>query len=747
MVTRTAGSGNRSPRRPFDRRAFGAVTVDSAGAMHDYGRMGAPTRKTILLVEDEALVAVAEKAALERLGYAVLVAGTGEQAVAAVGDDPGIDLVLMDMDLGAGMDGAEAAELILAERELPLVFVSGHLEARTVEKTERISSYGYILKNSNAAVLDASIRMAFRLFEANRLVSATLGKLEATFAALPDLLFEVGLDGRYYDIYSHQSELLYQPKSELIGRTIPELLPEPAARSIMAAIREAHERGSSNGYEYSLPVPAGTRWFEISVSRLSPGPDQPHFLFLCRDVTDRKSLETERDLSEAKFRGTFDRSPVGAAIVGLDKKFLRCNAAFCSFLGYGEDELAGKSIADVTFAEDRNLGMEELGLILARELESFATEKRYVRKDGSLVWGEVRISAVFDAAGRPSFLLPVIWDINKRKQAEAALQASEERYRAIVENTGEGIAFLGSDGTFAFANGAADSIFGLGHGQLKGLPLDLFLAGDGSVAAREALAAGGDRNVAELEIVRPSGDRRNLIVTSVPQPDPAKGVHGAYWVFRDITERILAEKSIRRLLEEKELILKEVHHRIKNNMASVMGLLSMHADSRRNPEAAAVLEDAIGRVHSMSLLYDKLYRSASFTDMNLRDYLPALVEQIVGNFPNAETVRVETRVGDFRLGARQVQNLGIIVNELITNSMKYAFAGRAGGLISVSASLDDGKVLLKVADDGVAGEAAEGHGDDTGFGQVLVENLTRQLGGAFSVDRSAGTAYSFSIPL
>ncbi len=123
-------------------------------------------KKTILLVEDEPIIAMAEKKLLEKYGYAVIVAPSGEKAVETVGGTPGIDLILMDINLGNGMDGTEAAVRILASRDLPLIFLSSHTEREVVEKTEGITSYGYIVKNSGETVLIASIKMAFRLFDA-----------------------------------------------------------------------------------------------------------------------------------------------------------------------------------------------------------------------------------------------------------------------------------------------------------------------------------------------------------------------------------------------------------------------------------------------------------------------------------------------------------------------------------------------------------------------------------------------------
>lgn len=122
--------------------------------------------KTILLVEDEAIIALSEARQLESAGYSVIHAPTGEQAIAIVRDAPGkVDLTLMDLDLGEGIDGTVAAREILHNHEIPVVFLSSHMEPEIVKKTESITNYGYVVKSSTFTVLDASIKMAFRLFE------------------------------------------------------------------------------------------------------------------------------------------------------------------------------------------------------------------------------------------------------------------------------------------------------------------------------------------------------------------------------------------------------------------------------------------------------------------------------------------------------------------------------------------------------------------------------------------------------
>lgn len=125
-------------------------------------------RKTLLLVEDEAILAATQKMNLEKLGYSVIITNSGKEAIACCDENPSIDLILMDINLDPSMDGTEAADYILKRHNIPLIFLSSHTEPAVVNKTEKITPYGYVIKNSGIAVLNTSIKMAFKLFEANR---------------------------------------------------------------------------------------------------------------------------------------------------------------------------------------------------------------------------------------------------------------------------------------------------------------------------------------------------------------------------------------------------------------------------------------------------------------------------------------------------------------------------------------------------------------------------------------------------
>jgi len=222
------------------------------------------------------------------------------------------------------------------------------------------------------------------------------------------------------------------------------------------------------------------------------------------------------------------------------------------------------------------------------------------------------------------------------------------------------------------------------------------------------------------------------------------GVRGIKAVF---VERIAAEDKVKSLLSEKQLILREVHHRIRNNMGVLSSLLSIQARKVHDPSALAALDEAQGRIHNMGLLYDKLYRSADFSELSVKDYLGTLVDDVIGNFPNCANVQVHKDIHDFMLDAKRLQSLGIIINELLTNIMKYAFQGRDGGEVSVQVLKDGNHVSVTLKDNGNGLPESITFMNSTGFGLQLIHGLVQQLNGSIDIERLNGTQFTVEFDL
>ncbi len=207
----------------------------------------------------------------------------------------------------------------------------------------------------------------------------------------------------------------------------------------------------------------------------------------------------------------------------------------------------------------------------------------------------------------------------------------------------------------------------------------------------------------------------------------------------EIVERKNAEKEIKRQLMEKEVILKEVHHRIKNNIQSIENLLTMQAQSITNPEALSALQNAIGRVDSIKILYEKLLLTNTYHATSVKEYLNNLIDQIIKLFPEKLKLTVIKEIADFKLEPKRMITLGMIVNELLTDAMKYAFTGKTEGTLHIKLIDFQKKITLTIQDDGNGLPEGFDITKSTGFGLMLVNILCEQLEGTFSIINKYGT--------
>ncbi len=212
-------------------------------------------------------------------------------------------------------------------------------------------------------------------------------------------------------------------------------------------------------------------------------------------------------------------------------------------------------------------------------------------------------------------------------------------------------------------------------------------------------------------------------------------------------EKHQAQEALRQQLEEKELLLRETHHRIKNNLSSISSLLSLQAQDATHPETVSALEAAAGRVSSMSRLYERMLLSDVSGKIRVDHYLQDMVSTVLELYDDSGNCDVEVQVDPFTLGAKQLFPLGIIVNELLTNTMKYAFAGGCGGKVEVGAGLQEDRVHLTVADNGVGLPENFDPQTNGGFGLSLVQMLASQLRAELSIESVRGTRVTLTFPV
>src|SRR6202167_4753516 len=245
--------------------------------------------KTILVVDDDLTAITLMRAALQKAGFAVSTAVDGAEALREFRARPS-DMVMLDVDM-PGLSGYEVCAALRLEAGplLPIVMVTGFDDVRSVDAAYVAGATDFIAKPINWSVLGHRVRYLLRGYQVVLDLRTAEARNTALLAALPDLLFELDIDGRYVQYHPPTSELMSLPVEDFIGKTVEEVLSPEAARVCRTAIQEAYETGVSIGKLLELPLPGGTAWVELSVSRAMDPGQTPLFIVLARDVTDRRA--------------------------------------------------------------------------------------------------------------------------------------------------------------------------------------------------------------------------------------------------------------------------------------------------------------------------------------------------------------------------------------------------------------------------------------------------------------------------
>jgi two-component sensor histidine kinase len=253
----------------------------------------------------------------------------------------------------------------------------------------------------------------------------------------------------------------------------------------------------------------------------------------------------------------------------------------------------------------------------------------------------------------------------------------------------------------------------------------------------------------ELEVRLPSGRRWLAEVTGAPLHDAKGQVIGGLAVVTDITERKRAEETLRAALDEKEVLLREVHHRVKNNLAAIIDLLELQREGATDPPTASQLAEVRDRIKSMALVHEMLYQSGHLSQVDFQDYLQALARYLRDSLDPHGTIRLQVTAPAISMNLDTAMPCGLIVNELVTNAFKYAFPqqrprpGTEACEIAVAADWDGAAYTLTVVDNGVGIPASLDWTTTRTLGLRLVRMLGQyQLRGQIEFDRAGGTRFS-----
>jgi PAS domain S-box-containing protein len=306
-----------------------------------------------------------------------------------------------------------------------------------------------------------------RLF-AHRQVDDKLRKSEARYRTILDTAFEaivtITPDG-IVRWFNHGAERIFGYRAEeVIGQPVTLLMPERYRELCVAGLHRYLRTGEARvvgGTTELVGLRKDGSEFPIEMS-LGETHENGERLFtgVIRDVTERKRAESALRESEQRFRGSFESAATGMALVGTDGRFLRVNKSLCEIFGYPERELLGKIFQEITYPDDLEVDLEHLRRLVAGEVRTYQTEKRYLHKDGHVVWALLSVSVVHDEEDEPLYFISQIQDVTEHKKVEKVIKESEERFRSLVQNSSDIITILGADGTVHYVSPAVQRVTG-----------------------------------------------------------------------------------------------------------------------------------------------------------------------------------------------------------------------------------------------------------------------------------------------
>jgi len=341
-------------------------------------------------------------------------------------------------------------------------------------------------------------------------------------------------------------------------------------------------------------------------------------------------------------------------------------------------------------------------------------------------------------------------DRRSRLRTARDLAEGEARYRAIVEDQSELISVAGPDGTLRFVNGAYAQHFGLTPQDMVGRNLLAFVdaADRSAVTAHLAQVLQSDAPLFGINRMQ-SAQGRTRWVSWVNRPlrGPGGAVTAIQSVGRDMTAQREAEDGLRAALAERETLLQEVYHRVKNNLQVVQSLLSLQQRALADPEARRALEDTARRVRAMTLVHEQLYQTGDLGRVSLRDYTADLLRQIdEATGASRQGVLLQAEVPVQTCKPDTAIPYGLILTELVSNAMAHGFAGRTAGQVRVELVLQGGTPVLTVSDDGIGLPAGFDPAALSSMGLQLAGSLARQLGGRLEVLPGTGARFRVAMP-
>ena len=592
-----------------------------------------------------------------------------------------------------------------------------------------------------------------------------------TFKALadnaPDIIARYDRQYRHLFVSPRVEKVTGLTVADYIGKTNEDLgMPRDLCEKWNSLIEATFVLGKEQKGEFVFPSDAGPVSYDIRlVPEFAPDGSVETVLSVARDITDRKKAERVVRESEERLRLAQDVAGIG---------IWEWNPKSGKTIWSPEIEkihgVEPGSLKD--FAAWRKLvHPEDLARVETETAEAITQRRRFdmefriIRPSGELRWVTTLGGAIYDDSGEVIRAFGVNMDITERKRVEETLRESEERFRLMGDTIPYGAWMADAEGRNTYISPLFLELVGRTFEQVKEFGwTDKLLPEDVEPTMRrwmECIRTGRDWE-GELRFPSPDGRWHTILSRGKPLRDAQGQVKAWVGINLDITARKQAEEALQASLREKEVLLKEIHHRVKNNMQVLSSLVSLQADALVNLHSSlgrtsgqstmttddsarqalrGAFDDLRDQVRTMALVHEKLYQSQSLEKVDFAEYARALLDYIWRVYgEKAAGIRLTLDTQPVTFSVQAAVPCGLILNELTTNALKHAYLGRTDGELTVTLrAKPDGDVCLCVSDNGVGLPAGFDWRQSRSLGLQLVQMLVGQLGGTLDVHHDRGT--------
>jgi len=464
------------------------------------------------------------------------------------------------------------------------------------------------------------------------------------------------------------------------------------------------------------------------------------------DITERYQAEQALRQSEARFRWLVSSLDDIVFTLDLQGRLTSIYGRLNDRFGLVPERLIGKTVGEIFNA---NLARQHLGQVeRALAGESLIYECEF-ETGGEKLFFQVSLAPLRASEGQLVGVAGLGRDITAKKRAELALKESEERFRLLYERAPLGYQSLDIHGCVIDVNQTWQEMMGYTRAEVCGRPVTGLMTPESAQRFPERFKhflEQGEVIGAEFEMVRKDGSCFIASFNGKIGRDPDGRFLQTHCIMEDITEKRRAEERLKASLQEKEVMLREIHHRVKNNLQIMGSLLRLQSESISDPGALAAFEESRQRIRSMALVHEELYHSQNLAQVDMAHYLHKLASYLHSAYCSGSPYQIRVEAETVHLSVEKAIPCGLIVSELVSNAMKYAFEGRPGGTIQIQLQARGEQVLLRVADNGVGLPAGLRIENSETLGLQLVSILSNQLEGELCLEDSPGTALSLLFP-